>query len=108
MANAILAQVQGTSWANPERASSWCIDSTSVYARRRPRRGRAATIVLSGSFIETSLVESLVASYIKITVDSIPKEILGITRKLLEATRGSRCGGSSSCPCQTSLGHRSW
>ena len=91
VANAILAQVQGTSWANPERASSLYINSAPVYARRRPRRGRATTIALPGSFTETSLVESLVAYRIKDTVDSVSEEVLGNTRKLPEATRGPDC-----------------
>ena len=106
VANAILAQVQGTSWANPERASSYHINSASVYARRRPRRGRVTTIALPGPFTETSLVESLVVYCIKTTVDIISEEVLGRTRELLEAARGSRCGESSSCPCQTCLGQR--
>ena len=85
VANAILAQVQGTSWANPERASSWYINSIQVYARRRPRRGRATTIALPGTLTEASFVESLVAYHIKGTVDSISEEVLGIDRKLLHS-----------------------
>ena len=44
---------------------------------------------------------------IKVTVDSISEKVLGNTWKLPEATRGSRCGESSSRPRQTCLGQRS-
>ena len=49
----------------------------------------------------------LVARCVKDTIDSISEEVLGIDRKLPEATRSeSRCE-SASRPCQTSLGQRS-
>ena len=59
------------------------------------------TVALPGSLTKASFVESLVASHIKGTIDSISEEALGIDRKLPEATRSSRCGESSSRPCQT-------
>ena len=56
---------------------------------------------------KTPCVESLVAHCVKDTIDSISEEVLGIDRKLPEATRSeSRCE-SASRPCQTSLGQRS-
>ena len=64
--------------------------------------------MLPGSLTKTSFVEPLVAYRIKGTIDSISEEALGIDRKLPEATRSIRCGESSSRPCQTSLGQRSW
>ena len=89
MANAILAQVQGTYLGESrERASSRHINKPQVYA--------------------TSFVESLVAHHNKDIIDCISEEVLGIDRKLPEATRNIRCGESSSRPRQASLGQRSW
>ena len=107
MANAILAQVQGTSLGKlTERASSEHTSSTQVYARRRPRR-RGVTFILPGPPAKTPCLESLVAHCVKDTSDSISEEVLVIDRKLPEATRNeSRCE-SASRPCQTSLGQRS-
>ena len=108
VANAILAQVQGTSLGEVrERAPSEHSSSTQVHARRRPRRRRGITLVLPGSLTKTPCVESLVAHCLKTTVDSISEEVLGIDRKLPEATRSESCCESAPCPCQTSLGQRS-
>ena len=93
-------------WTNPERASSRYSSKSQVCARRRPRGRRTPTIVLPGSLTEAPRVESLVAYHSQSTSDRIPEEILGIDRKLLEAS--SRCNESSPCPCQTSVGQRSW
>ena len=51
-------------------------------------------------------MEPLVAYHIKGAVDCISEEVLGIDRKLSEAS--SRCCGSSPRPRQTQLGQRSW
>ena len=59
-------------------------------------------IVLPGSLTEAPVVESLVAYCFQSTSDRIPEEVLGIDRKLLEAS--SRCGESSSRPCQNQVG----
>ena len=93
-------------WTNPERASSRYSSKSQVYARRRPRRRRTATIVLSGSLTEAPVVESLVAYCCQSNSDRIPEEILGIDWKLLEAS--TRCGEPSSRPCQNQVGQRSW
>ena len=97
-------------WANTERerASSRHISNPQVYAKRRPGRGGTITIVLPGSLTETSFVEPLVVYHIKGITDCISEEVLGIDRKLSEATRSIWCGESSSRPRQTQLGQRSW
>ena len=105
VANAILAQVQGTYLGNSQREHPAYIYSRypQVYARRRSGR-RTVAVVLPGAPPQTHLVESVVAHHSKGTTYCIPEKILGIDRELLEGSK--RCGESSSCPSQTCLGQR--
>ena len=112
VANAILAQVQGTYLGNSQRehpayTSIQHIHSRypQLYARRRSGR-RTIAVVLPGAPSQTHLVESVVAHHSKGITHCIPEEILGIDRELPEATRSIRCGESSPCPSQTCLGQR--
>ena len=103
VANAILAQVQGTYLGNPERASSIHSRYPQVYARRRPGR-RTIAVVLPGTFTKTGRLEPLVAPYSKSIVGCIPEEILGIAWELPEGS--GRCEERSPCSRQARLRSR--